>query len=360
MTVNSRKVHEGVQYIKKLKMEKGFEVVDAHVHPVDVMGVISHDECCTDGSVSTIVEKDYFTKGLLEFFEYGKIIILFSPLYYKIIPQSVHKIIKKTFRRLGTKRLLEEMDCAGIDVSILVPIMPWSSFLKLREIHSGNRFRYLYSPDIHNIDNAKLREELSLVKKMGAIGIKLHPNLQDFYPQPSKNKREVMEKLKSIYAFAENEKMFLLFHGGRSFYTDVVNSKYGKQSRSRDQGLLNNFINEDNTSEVFSYNFPVIIAHLGSFAVFNDDLHIARRITNHYPNVLFDTAGCSPRLIRKAIEMLSSSRIIFGSDSLYNRMVYSIYFVYQATRNLEDEDQDVALQNILSTNIQKVVTLKVQ
>lgn len=357
MLFDYKEVFAGIQYIKKLKREKSFQIIDVHVHPLDVMGVIHPNDCKIDCCNVISVGDDYYKKGVLEIFRYGEIINFFSPLYYKIAPQAVHQIIKKTFRRLGAKRLLEEMDTAGIDISILVPIMPWSSFDKLREFYSGNRFRYLHSPDIHNADKVKLIEELRVAKSLGAIGIKLHPNLQDFHPQPSKNLNDIKEKLELIYSFIEKEGMLILFHGGKSFYTDVVDSKYGVQTRSKDFGLLANFINQDNTSEIFSYNIPIIIAHLGSFGLLSDDLDVAQRIVGRYPNVFFDTAGCSPNLIRKAISMLSSNKIIFGSDSLYNRMTYSLYFVYLSTRNLEKEDQDVALQNILSTNIKKIVNL---
>lgn len=357
MFFDYKEVIAGVDYIKKLKKEKLFQIIDVHVHPVDVMGVVHPSDYKVDCCGAISVGKNYYAKGVLEVFKYGKIINLFSPLYYKIAPQSVHRIIKETFRRFGTKRLLEEMDASGIDVSILVPIMPWSNFSKLRELHSGNRFRYLYSPSIHNVDKDTLIEELSSAKNLGAIGIKLHPNLQNFHPQPSKNQEAIKEKLESIYAFAEKEGMFLLFHGGKSFYTRNINYKYGVQSRSKDMGLLSNFINHDNTSEIFSYDVSIIIAHLGSFGLLGDDLEVAKKIINCYSNVFFDTAGCSPHLIRKAIDMLSSTRIIFGSDSLYNRMIYSLYFVYLSTRSLEKEDQDVALQNVLSTNIQKIVKI---
>lgn len=357
MLFDYKEVAAGINYIKKLKKEKSFQVIDVHVHPVDVMGVVHSSEYKVSCCGSTPAEKKFYSKGILEVFKYGKIINLFSPLYYKIIPQSVHQIIKETFRCFGTKRLLEEMDVAGVDVSVLVPIMPWSGFNKLRELHTGNRFRYLYSPDIHHVNKAKLDEDLLSAKSLGAIGIKLHPNLQSFHPQPSKNQSAIKEKLESIYAFAEKEGMFLLFHGGKSFYTEEINSKYGAQPRSKDFGLLNNFINQDNTSEIFSYNVPIIIAHLGSFGLIEDDLDVAQKIVSHYPNVFFDTAGCSPCLIKKALNMLSSTRIIFGSDALYNRLAYSLYYVYLSTRNLQKEEPDVALQNILSTNIQKIVNL---
>lgn len=357
MFFDYREIIAGIEYIKKLKKDKLFKIIDAHVHPIDVMGVVHPSDYMIDCCNVANPKKYYYTKGILELFRYGKIINYFSPLYYKFAPHSVHRIIKEAFRYLGTRRLLEEMDIAGIDISILVPIMPWSNFEKLRELHPGDSFRYLYSPDIHNIDNAKLIEEISIARSLGAIGIKLHPNLQCFYPQPSKNNEDIKCKLESIYAFAEKENMFLLIHGGRSFYTDNVDPKYGAQQRSKNFGLLTNFINHDDTSEIFSYNMKVIVAHLGSFGLIEDDINLAKRIVSNYQNVFFDTAGCSPGLIGKAIETLSSTKIVFGSDSLYNRMVYSLYFVYLATRNLKNENPDVALQNVLSTNIQKIVNL---
>lgn len=349
------RVKKALEKIEELKKQQGFMVTDIHVHPLDVMGVIfpsEYDSRRPDDLTGT----DYTKMGILEFFKYGVIVSIFSPIYYKILENEVFKSIQAMYKRVGRARLLSEMGERLIDQVVLIPISPWVTLDKIIEICGQNqRFYFLCSPDLHGGNITEIVADLRRWKDLGAIGIKLHPNLQGFMPQPGQNDLEVADKLRAVYRFAEEENLMILFHGGVSFYTKNVDSRYKKIKRSKTNARLENFINHDGTSEIFGqYNMPIIIAHLGHFGVLKPNYSLMQKIVKRYQDVYFDTAGCSPGRIKKATEAISSKRICFGTDSIYNRMVYGLYYLYTATRNLKSEDPDSALKNILSSNFEEI------
>jgi len=72
--------------------------------------------------------------------------------------------------------------------------------------------------------------------------------------------------------------------------------------------------------------------------------------------VYFDTSGVSPYFIARFIELVGSKKLVFGSDALYNKMIYSIYFIYKASilARSKESREDIML-NILGRNFQDIM-----
>lgn len=330
--MNKTTASEILEKIKILKKKVSFPVVDTHVHPFDVMGVVHYSEQVL--TPKEHVKKDYLKPGILESFNYSKFEKVGSRAVFKLFPDFINSNIKETFQTYSDNDLIEEMNVSLVDKSVLLPIEPW-----LPTDHVGKNsknkkeFYILGSVDIHTININEIEPTISrYVKTYNIVGIKLHPNLQGFKPQPKDNSQEIAEKLKILYSTAEKLKLYLLFHGGTSNFTEHIHHEYHNVPiRSKTNALLKSFCSKDGSSELFeNWSMPIIIAHIGHYGLANVDYPLIKTITEKFKNVYFDTSGIASDVIKKSIEIIPLSRLIFGSDGAYNRMAYNMAFVYLA------------------------------
>jgi predicted TIM-barrel fold metal-dependent hydrolase len=245
---------------------------------------------------------------------------------------------------------------------VLLTLEPWVPTERVGDAYvKDNAFYLLGSVDVHTTDVSRIESTIkSYIEAYGIIGLKLHPNLQNFKPQPSHNEPAIMERLKKVYETASKYKLYLLFHGGISIYTNNTHPKYGHVERSRANGLLRNFYNRDGTSEILgNYGVPIVIAHIGHYGIANPDYVSMKFITERYQDVLFDTSGVSASLIARALTIMPSSRLIFGSDALYNRIAYNVAFLYRAAKQCNNgEKYETILANVLGNNFHAKILKK--
>lgn len=353
--MNKQKVISIFSKISEIKKNIGLQIIDAHVHPLDVMGVVHYSD------VKNELEKsDYLSPGILEKLNYGKTAQIGSRLYTEFNPEDVNKMIKMAYERVVEKRILDEMDASLVDSVVMLPIAPWLPTEIVQQKFSSQRLISLATIDIHNLKLSEIEGYLKKTLEEKKIkGIKLHPNLQNFKPQPSQNLPELAEKLHIIYKFVEREKLYLLLHGGTSFYTDSVDKKYsGNILRSKKNGLLENFCGGSGKSELFeNYKMPIVIAHLGHYGITSPNYALIKTIVKKFNNVYFDTAGVSPIFLKNVLNLISSQRIIFGSDALYNRMAYNLAFAYVAAKNAKNgEKKEDIVSNIFQKNIFSIIS----
>lgn len=343
-------------YIKKLKEENNLKIVDSHVHPLDVMGVCV--ELNKSGAYSKGKTPDFFSPGVAEKMYFSKAANFLYAAAFKFLPKAVIDTIKATYNNAFETRLLDEMEKAIVDNIVMLPIEPWSSAEQVNSQFNNKRFFLLGSLDIHNIKLEEIESAIeNQINNFNICGIKLHPNLQGFKPQPSHNSKEISEKLKLVYKTAEKYNLYLLFHGGLSSFTKYINPKFEIFSRSKNNAILENFCDKSGESEIFGkYNIPIIIAHLGHFGKNKLNGKLMKTIAEKHKNVYFDTAAVSPAMIKEAIELLGSKRLILGSDAIYNRMIFAIYFVYLAAQKAENgETEENIMMNILGRNFEGIL-----
>lgn len=351
--------------IKKLKDEKGLKIVDMHVHPFDVMGVAHCDDYVDNNGKLVykkikIKNKNYFKPGLSEVLRFNNLSFFLSRKFFKIFPNFVAGEIKSLYGELGNKRAIKEMEASLVDNVVFLPVEPWAETDWSGKYFNNKRFFFLGSVDIHKIKKEEIEKKLKEhIEKFNIIGIKLHPNLQNFKPLPKDNPTEMGEKLREIYRVAEKNKLFLLFHGGTSYFTRKVNDNYENYKRSKDNALLENFCGPDGSSEIFDLKIPIVIAHLGHFGLKKVNLGLVKRIADKYDNVYFDTSGSPSNRIKDFIELIGDERILLGSDAFYNKMIYAIYFVYTAAKKAKTKKSlDDKLINILGGNFYSKILRK--
>ena len=346
--MDKEKIKKVLLEIKRIKEKNNIQFIDTHIHPYDVMGAIHYSNIKNE-----IKERNYFKGGILEKLKYNKLEKVGSRIFFKFFPKLTNKIIKKTYNYVNQETILKELDINIIDRGVLLPVEPWLPTDVIGKNFSNDKFMLLGSLDVNSIDIKDIENKIDkYITEYKIVGLKLHPNLQNFKPQPSHNSSQVSEKLKVIYSVAEKNKLYLLFHGGISNYTNIIDLKYNYIIRSRTNALLKNFCDENGKSEIFGkYNIPIVIAHLGHYGVANPNYNLVKVINQRFDNVYFDTAGVSPSLLKNIIRLISSKKIIFGSDALYNKVSYNIYFLYLAVKDSRfDERTENILLNILGHN----------
>jgi len=328
-----------------IKEKYKLEIVDSHIHPLDVLGIHKNN--------SVGEKKIYHLKpSLLEYLEHGRLSLFFLKLLFQYQPSLIQETILKTYQRAGKKQLLYELNRAGIDKGILLPVLPYVSADEISSAYEGEKFVCLGSVDVCRITPEEVeRIILEQINKFNIKGIKLHPNIQGFYPQPSFNNRNVAESLKKIYKVAEENRLYLLFHAGYSYLFD----KDG-QGRKIEYAKLENFCNHEGKSELFGkYNIPIILAHMGSYQVAYPNFQLLQAISQSYRNVYFDTTGISPKIISKAVEIIGSDRIIFGTDAFYNNIKHSLLLVLKALKDARTEESfEEKVVQVFSKNYQRL------
>lgn len=349
-------VAKSLQAVKDLKQKLSFEIVDSHFHPIDVMGVAPH-ACAHDDEMGV----HPLSAGILEIFKYDRIAKIGTSIVSQIAPAYFAQTVKNTFTHFSDHALLNEMKFTGTDYICAMPIEPWSTTEALANRYSGNkRVLLLASVPIHSINARDVEPYLIKCKEQfHAVGVKLHPNLQCFNPQPSDNPQPVGDVLSEIYRVSEKIGLYLHFHAGASYYTSSVHQSFIGAKRSKTAGLLSNFFH-DGKSEVFGkYRVPIVLAHLASYGVAEVDTTNIALTKKMHQNVFFDTSGVSPRLIANFVNEFGYSALIYGSDGPYNRMAYNIAFLYDALSNSLDESElEVAIPQVFGKTYWERVNIK--
>jgi len=365
MVTKTRLNKDFLPYIRDLKHKHDFKIVETHVHPYDVIGVV-HYEDYKEVSPGEFVYKKFAGQkgakdkadliGWLSKFDYNKYGFSLFNLALRIIPGYENFDLQHAFCRTGVDRLFEEMDEALVDEAVLLPVEPWLPTDHVQKVLSHQRLRLLGSVDIHRIPMQEIGNTIKhFVDDYGIIGLKLHPNMQSFLPQPSHNPSDIAEKLRLIYQTAEEFGLYLLFHGGPSGLAKNLDEKYGGLTQKSRNGLLTNFCDEHGQSELLGqYKVPIVIAHLGHFGAPKLNIPLVRTILDKYDSVYFDTAGAPSGSIRKFIEWGGSRRLLLGTDALYFRMIYSMYSIYKAAQKTRShENPDEIMANILGRNFEQ-------
>jgi predicted TIM-barrel fold metal-dependent hydrolase len=237
-------------------------IINAHTHLIDTSEVFSADN-------------SYYL-------EYLKGIPTFSD-------------VDEVSKMLSTDNLLKQMDEAGIEKSVLfavdAPLLTASNeFVAGIIANYPNRFIGFASVN-PNMNNACEVLE-NAVQKLGLKGLKLHPPLQNFYPNDT--------KVWPVYELAQEMCIPVVFHVGSTPFGNLVKLKQA------DPILIDEVAND----------FPslkIILTHLGT--LWHNESFM---ITEKHPNVYIDTAAypyeISEILTEKLIMRVGEDKFIFGTD----------------------------------------------
>ncbi len=334
------------EFFLKVKKENNLITYDTHVHPFDVLGSHKHHQTHPH---STQIPPH----SLLERLEYNKFSLSVLKLIFRFVPSIVRQSIRTNFMDACEARLLTEMEESGIDRAALIPVEPFVGALHINEYYTDPCFLHVGSVNIHALTKEDIAQNIeNQINQFSIIGLKLHPNIQGFFPEPDRNQKDLAEKLREVYRIAKEKKLYLLFHGGLShlLHTNPTTVQYG---------FLKNFFAEDETSELFSFGIPTIIAHLGHYNLSEFNIPLLKRASAH-PHILFDTSGTGSRLIKQALEIIGSQKIIFGSDANYFRIKFNVGLVLKAIVSADiPESVEERIQNIFGKNFEHHLTSRI-
>jgi predicted TIM-barrel fold metal-dependent hydrolase len=237
-------------------------VINAHTHLIDTSEVFSEDN-----------------RNYLE--------------YLKGIPTFAN--LDEVKKMLSSENLLKQMDEAGIEKSVIfavdAPLLTASNeFVTAMVANYPERF-FGFASVNPNMNNACEVLENAILN-LGLKGLKLHPPLQNFYPNDP--------MVWPVYELAQDLGIPVVFHVGTTPFGNLVKLKQA------DPILIDEVANE----------FPKLkiqLTHLGT--LWHNESFM---ITEKHPNVYIDTAAypyeISDILTEKLIMRIGEEKFIFGTD----------------------------------------------
>jgi predicted TIM-barrel fold metal-dependent hydrolase len=145
---------------------------------------------------------------------------------------------------------------------------------------------------MHPNMGARTRDEMAFLAANGIKGIKMHPQVQGYYPDD--------EEMKVVYEACIKYKMFILLHSGAGVEPDF-NPDEIKGTPERFKRVI------DSYSEL-----KMTIAHMGGLQMWDEaEKYLVGT------GVMFDTAYCTimdTGLLREIIKAHGADKVLFGSD----------------------------------------------
>ncbi len=213
--------------------------------------------------------------------------------FLKDIP--TFKDIKEVINMISETSLLQQMDEAGIEKSILFSVQAPLLFAsnefvaELCKKHP-DRFIGYASVNVKEKDAAKTLEDA--ITKQDLKGLKLHPPLQSFYPNDP--------MVWPVYKKADELGIPVVFHVGTTPFGNMVKLKQA------DPLLIDDVAND-------FPNLKIILTHLGT--LWHNESFM---VTEKHPNVYIDTAAypyeIEEILNEKVIRRVGANKFIFGTD----------------------------------------------
>ncbi len=252
------------------------------------------------------------------------------PFSLAFVKHAVITLLRRprVLRGMTIPNLLRDMQQNRIDVSVVLPIEYADGHDRSARLIAACQQTTTLIPfcSVHPND-VKWAEKLDTYLRVGAKGLKLHPNFQRI----RMNSREVGE----ICAAFAPHRLPLIVHSGVT----------GRERRMRQYADLNEFLP---ILQRFP-DMPVILAHTGT-AQYESAIRYARQ----HEQVYLELSGQPAQHIRQAIDALGAQRLLFGSDWPFWNQRHAL----QATQDAADGDAAVE-QAICSTNAARLLNLDV-
>jgi predicted TIM-barrel fold metal-dependent hydrolase len=224
--------------------------------------------------------------------------------------------------------LLASMRAAGIQQTVLQPVATrpeqvepinrWS--LSLR----GRRELIPFGALHPNLSPEALDQQIKFLKVHGFLGIKLHPDYQNFHPDE--------DRLEAFYRALEKSGLIVLFHSGidLGLYPPVM---AGPEHIARVHKAFPGLI--------------IVAAHMGGYKMWDD---VESYLVGH--SIWLDTAYCAPdcpqRQFVDIVRAHGANRILFASDGPWGDQQENLQYLRSA--GLTD-DELVAIEGKNAENL---------
>lgn len=138
-----------------------------------------------------------------------------------------------------------------------------------------------------HLDSPDLEADLDQLTDLGLVGVKMHPDTQDFNIDDPKAMK--------LYAMCEERGLPICVHTG--------DYRFDRSNPNRTVNVLKAFP-----------KLKFIGPHMGGWSVWEDAL----RLLPDFPNIIVDTSSCfytmKPDFAREIIRAFGSERVMFGTD----------------------------------------------
>lgn len=256
----------------------------------------------------------------------------------EIIPGgiAVYSHLRKTLPLLDKGVLLSQMDEAGVETSVLYSVLApivFSSNEYVSRLCHEHPDRLIGFGCVNPLAEGAAKELERIVTDLGLRGLKLHPPLQNFYPND--------ERTFDVYAKCVELNLPVVFHVGTT--------PFGAKCRLDQADPL--LIDE------VACAFPelrIMLTHLGT--LWHNE---AFMVVEKHPNVYIDTAAYLyeiPQLMtRDLVNRLGAEKFIFGTDypSPFGAEQHRMRDFVDCVGGL-DLDHDV-IENIFFDNFQRLL-----
>ncbi len=213
--------------------------------------------------------------------------------YLKRIPAFVQA--DEVINMLSVETFLNQMDEAGIEQSVIFAMyspLLYASNEFVSDICKKypNRLIGFASVDIHTDDPIEILE--NAIKNLNLKGLKLHPPLQNFFPND--------KKYWPLYAKASELNIPVVFHVGTTPFGSLV--KLSQASPILIDDIANDFP-----------DLKIILTHLGT--LWNNESFM---VVEKHPNLYIDTAAYPYEIVdllnENLIKRVGEDKFIFGTD----------------------------------------------
>jgi hypothetical protein len=250
----------------------------------------------------------------------------------KTITYLEEKAHIKAFNDGTEEGLIRSMEAAGVDVSVVLPVVTRPEQFhtingfaaQLNEKYQDKRTRLWSFGGLHP-DSADYKEELRTIKKLGLLGIKLHPDYQDTYFDDIKYMR--------ILDYASELGLVSVVHAG-------VDVGFPDNVRCAPRQILRVI------REVSPKN--LVLAHYGSFDMWEEveELLAGKEV---YLDTAFTAGYIKDEVFVNILKKHGADRILFATDSPWSGQKESLQFL----RSLAIERKDI--DKILGQNAGKLI-----
>jgi len=238
----------------------------------------------------------------------------------KINPMWSVKRERKRNSAATLENLSKSLDGTNIIKCVCAPVAPNVTYDDIFAAYQQERRIIAFTSPDFTLDVNNMQKKLEADLKNGALGVKIHPIIQ----QVEADSEIVMNAVEIIQSYS---KPVLIHVGPANYYLPCEN-----KTRSADFSSIEKI--ERLVAAFPDVNF--IIGHAGL-----DDFQKVIEIMPKYKNTYVDTSFQYPQSIKDLIAAFGGDRIMFASDWHYGLRKPMIATVYEACKN------DAALQKLI-------------
>ena len=250
----------------------------------------------------------------------------------KIVQRAMQTLIKNSggvrpHTDGSIQDILRKQKEAGVDYSVILNIATKPSQQKIINdwAQEVNHDSIVSFGSVHPFAPDAL-EELERIRELGLVGIKLHPDYQDFYVDD--------DRLLPLYERISQLGLILVFHAGIDIgYPEPIHCTPKRLAQVLPQ-----------------IQSPVVAAHFGGYLMWHDveEYLVGKDL---YLDTSFSYSRIPPKQARRIIKNHGADRILYGTDTPWSGMRDEIRLIQNL--DLSEEEQ----QKILGENARKLLGL---